>query len=329
MKVLVAGGAGFIGSHVCERLLSDGHEVVCLDNLITGSRSNIAHLEGSTNFRLIVADVVDAPDMDVDRVLHLASPASPVDYDRLQLETMRANALGTWRLLDVAQRAGATLTFASTSEVYGDPLVHPQPESYWGNVDPIGPRSCYDESKRFGEALIMASRRTKGLRANIARLFNTYGPRMRLDDGRVIPELLAAALEGRPLLVHGDGSQTRSFCFVSDLVEGLLTVALDPDIDGEVFNIGNPAEVTIRELAEQISDMADGVATLRFVERRPGDPERRRPDISRMRARYGWQPTVPLSIGLQRTAETLAKRSMVDARPLANMRLTPRSGGTS
>ena len=329
MRVLVAGGAGFIGSHVCERLLSDGHEVVCLDNLITGSRSNIGHLEGSTNFTVIIDDVVETPDMNVDRILHLASPASPDDYVRLPLETMRANALGTWRLLEVAQRAGATLTFTSTSEVYGDPLVHPQPESYWGNVDPIGPRSCYDESKRFGEALIMASRHSTGVRANIVRLFNTYGPRMRLDDGRVIPELLTAALEGRPLRVHGDGSQTRSFCFVSDLVEGLLTVALDPHIDGEVFNIGNPAEVTIRELAEQIANVADRAPILRFVERRPGDPERRRPDISKMRGRYGWQPFVPLSIGLQQTADSFAKRLMVDPRPLASMHSTQRSGGTS
>jgi nucleoside-diphosphate-sugar epimerase len=329
MKILVAGGAGFIGSHVCERLLADGHEVICLDNLITGNRSNIAHLERAEKFTFIMADVTETPDLQVERILHLASPASPVDYDRLQLETMRANALGTWRLLDVAERAGATLTFTSTSEVYGDPLVHPQPESYWGNVDPIGPRSCYDESKRFGEALIMAARRRSGVRANIVRLFNTYGPRMRHDDGRVIPELLGAALEGRPMLVHGDGTQTRSFCFVSDLVEGLLSVALDPGIDGEVFNIGNPAEVSIRELADQISNLTDGAADVRFVERRPGDPERRRPDISKMQARYGWQPRVPLSIGLQRTADAVIEHLMADTRPMARVGSMQLTGGVS
>lgn len=329
MKVLVAGGAGFIGSHVCDRLLSDGHEVVCLDNLSTGSRENIAHLEPSTSFRLILADVVDAPDMDVDRILHLASPASPVDYDRLPLETMRANALGTWRLLEVARRSGATLTFASTSEVYGDPLVHPQPESYWGNVDPVGPRSCYDESKRFAEALIMASRRTTGVRANIVRLFNTYGPRMRLDDGRVIPELLTAALEGRPLLVHGDGSQTRSFCYVGDLVEALIRVGLDPELDGEIFNIGNPAEISIRALAQQIAGLVDGAVGVHFVDRRPGDPERRRPDISKIRKRYGWEPDVPLSAGLQLTAVSFKQQLITDSQRAESVAPTPRTGGTS
>lgn len=329
MKVLVAGGAGFIGSHVCERLLSDGHEVVCLDNLSTGSRKNIAHLESSTSFQLIVADVAEAHDMDVDRILHLASPASPVDYDRLPLETMRANALGTWRLLDVARASGATMTFASTSEVYGDPLVHPQPESYWGNVDPVGPRSCYDESKRFAEALIMASRRTTGVRANIVRLFNTYGPRMRLDDGRVIPELLTAALEGRPLLVHGEGSQTRSFCYVGDLVEALIRVGIDSDLDGEIFNIGNPAEISIRGLAEQIAGLVDGAVPVHFVDRRPGDPERRRPDISKIRQRYGWEPEVPLSAGLQLTAVSFKQQLITDSQRTRSVPSTPTTGGTS
>jgi nucleoside-diphosphate-sugar epimerase len=303
VRVLVAGGAGFIGSHVCERLVGDGHRVVCLDNFVTGSRSNIAGLLGRASFELVEADVVETPRLEVDLILHLASPASPVDYDRLPLETMRANALGTWRLLELAAEVGARLVFTSTSEVYGDPLVHPQPEGYWGNVDPVGPRSCYDESKRFAEALIMASRRMTGVRANIVRLFNTYGPRMRLDDGRAIPELLTAALVGHPLVLHGDGSQTRSFCYVSDLVEGLLHVAADPTIDGEIFNLGNPAEITIRQLAEQIVSITGGESAITFDARRPGDPERRRPEISKISNRYGWTPEVELADGLRRTAE--------------------------
>ena len=313
MRVLVAGGSGFIGSHVCERLLAEDHEVVCLDNLLTGSLRNIDHLRSRPGFRLIQDDVVDAPTGNFDRIIHLASPASPVDYDRLPLETMRANALGTWRLLDVAREDGATLTFASTYEVYGDPLVHPQPESYWGNVDPVGPRSCYDESKRFGEALIMESRRTTGVRANIVRLFNTYGPNMRFDDGRVIPELMTASLEGRPLVVHGDGSQTRSFSYVSDLVDGLLRVALDPEIDGEVLNIGNPTEITILELAEGIQRMFGSRSPITFHPKRPGDPERRRPDISKMLGRYTWRPTVPLATGLRLTADALNEQLMAPA----------------
>ena len=303
MKLLVAGGGGFIGSQVCERLLNDGHEVVCVDNFVTGTYENIRHLDGTTSFEVLDVDVVLTPDVRVDHILHLASPASPVDYDRLPLETMRANTLGTWRLLELAQSIGASLTFASTSEVYGDPLVHPQPESYWGNVDPIGPRSCYDESKRFGEALIMASRRAHGVRANIVRLFNTYGPRMRLNDGRAVPQLLTAAITGQPLTIHGDGTQSRSFCYVSDLVDGLLRVGLDDDNDGEVFNIGNPYEITIRELAEEILRATGSGSEISYLPRPPGDPERRRPVIDKMRDRYGWTPRVELTEGLMRTAE--------------------------
>lgn len=317
MKVLVAGGAGFIGAHVCRALLARGHEVVCVDNLLTGSLENIQELREDPGFEFLHVDVASVPVLQVDSILHLASPASPVDYDRLPLETMAANGFGMWRLLELARDVGASLTFASTSEVYGDPLVHPQPESYWGNVDPVGPRSCYDESKRFGEALLMAARRSYGVRANIVRLFNTYGPRMRVDDGRVIPEMLSAAVRGDPLVIHGDGTQTRSFCYVSDLVEGLLHVALDASIDGEIFNIGNPAEMTILELAETIRRLVRPNALIQFDARRPGDPERRRPIIQKMNERYGWTPRVGLQEGLITTAEWFTAQLTVPQRGAA------------
>ena len=306
MRVLVAGGAGFVGSHVCHELLDRGHHVTCLDDLSTGRWGNVSDLDGRPEFTFILSDVVDTPMLDVDVILHLASPASPVDYERMPLETMSANSLGTWRLLDIAHETGAKLTFVSTSEVYGDPLVHPQHESYWGNVDPVGPRSSYDESKRFGEALVMAMRRVRGVRATIVRLFNTYGPQMRFDDGRVIPEFLGSALEGRPLIIQGDGSQTRSFCYVSDLVEGLLLVGLDPGNDGEIFNIGNPSEITIRRLAEKIRDVIQPDLPILSVDGRPGDPARRRPDISKIQDRYGWEPKVGLTDGLQATIERIS-----------------------
>jgi dTDP-glucose 4,6-dehydratase len=219
----------------------------------------------------------------------------------MPLETLAANSIGTWRLLDVARDTGARLVFASTSEVYGDPLVHPQPESYWGNVDPVGPRSCYDEGKRFGEALLTSYRAKHGVRASILRFFNTYGPRMRRDDGRVMPELISAALDGRPLLVHGDGSQTRSFCYVDDLVDAVLAVSLDPLADGLILNVGNPEEVTIRDLAQQILRHIRPDGEIDFVQKRPGDPERRRPVINQIHDRYGWSPSTRLTDGLART----------------------------
>ena len=305
MKVLVAGGAGFVGSHVCHELVARGHHVTCVDNLLTGSMGNIADLDGRPGFDFILSDVASAPTVETDFILHLASPASPVDYERMPLETLSANSLGTWRLLDIARETGAKLTFVSTSEVYGDPLVHPQPETYWGNVDPVGPRSQYDESKRFGEALLMSARRVNGVRATIVRLFNTYGPKMRLDDGRVIPELLGNALAGRPLVLHGSGSQTRSFCYVSDLVRGLLLVGLDDLNDGEIFNIGNPSEITIRGLAERIRDLVGSDLPIISTDARVGDPSRRCPDISKIQARYGWQPDIDLDQGLRATVATL------------------------
>lgn len=304
MRVLVAGGAGFVGSHLCRRLLTDlGHEVICVDNLSTGRRANIADLEGRSGFQFIWADITEQiipepPDV----IVHLASPASPVDYDRMKLETLEANSLGTAQLLNLAARAGARFVFASTSEVYGDPLVHPQPETYWGNVDPIGPRSCYDEGKRFGEALVTAYRADRGVRAAILRIFNTYGPAMRLDDGRVIPAFISAARAGRPYPVHGDGTQTRSYMYVSDLVEGLVAVASDPELDGLVANVGNPDELTVDELAG-VFGMLTGQVSRDWLPARPGDPRQRRPDITLFSERYGWAPKVTLQDGLRRTLD--------------------------
>jgi nucleoside-diphosphate-sugar epimerase len=316
MRVLVAGGAGFIGSHVCGELLSRGHEVVCVDDLSTGSRANILDLVEREAFRFIETDVAALGVVPVDLILHLASPASPVHYDRLPLETMAANSRGTWRLLEIADVVGARLLFTSTSEVYGDPLVHPQPETYWGNVDPIGPRSQYDESKRFGEALIMAFRRERRVNASIARLFNTYGPRMGIDDGRLIPHLMAAALTGRPLTIHGNGTQTRSFCYVDDLVEGLLALAFDPTADGEVLNIGSTDEIPVLAVAERIRRLAGTGSPIAFDRPRPGDPQRRRPDIGKMMARYGWQPRVELDDGLRTTLVWFAEQLAETAAPV-------------
>ena len=316
---MIAGGAGFVGSHLSRSLLADGHTVVVVDDLSTGSRANIADLLSEPDFEFVHSDVVDAPIRQVDVIAHLASPASPVDYDRIPIHTLRANSLGTFRLLDVAGRVGAALCFVSTSEVYGDPLVHPQPEEYWGNVDPVGPRSCYDEGKRFGEALVVAARREGDIRANIVRPFNTYGPAMRRDDGRVIPEMISAALERRPLVIHGDGRQTRSFCYVSDLVAGLRHVILDEAADGQILNIGNPREITMLELAKRIIHVSGGDGGLRFVDARPGDPERRRPVIKRMQGRYGWSPRIQLTDGLRQTVAAFRASKPVPTDNLARI----------
>ncbi len=303
MRVLVAGGSGFIGSHVCRALLAGGHDVVCIDNLLTGRRANVAEIAADPRFSFIEADVAMAPDIACDLILHLASPASPLHYQQFPIETMMSNSAGTHRLLDIAASHGARLVFASTAEVYGDPLEHPQRESYWGNVNPIGVRACYDESKRFGEALTVEYRRKHGVNASIVRIFNTYGPRMNIADGRVVPAFIAAALRGEPLPVFGDGRQTRSFCYVSDLVEALLLVAFDAKSDGDVFNLGNPHEVTMLELAQTIATLSGGQNALKFGPPAPDDPARRRPDIKRMLGRYGWHPKVALADGL---AETVA-----------------------
>ncbi len=301
MRVLVAGGAGFIGSHVCRELLQRGHEVICLDNLSTGRLANIDEIESHPAFSFVREDVTRAPFLSVDLVLHLASPASPLYYKAHPIETMLANSAGTHRLAALAADRGARFVFASTSEVYGDPLEHPQQESYWGNVNPIGPRACYDESKRFGEALTLEYRRKHGVNASVVRIFNTYGPRMDVNDGRVVPAFIGAVLAGRPLPVFGDGLQTRSLCFVSDLVEALLLVAFDGNANGRVFNLGNRHEVTMLELARAVSEAAGRDTGVAFSSAAADDPSRRRPDITRMTERYGWQPLVGLAEGLRET----------------------------
>jgi UDP-glucuronate decarboxylase len=303
VRALVAGGAGFVGSHLCEALLNRGWDVVCLDNLCTGGLANIRHLTSNQAFEFLEADVTCPPDVPAALILHFASPASPVVYQRIPVETMLANSMGTLRLLELAQRYDARFLFASTSEVYGDPLEHPQVESYRGNVDSTGPRACYDEAKRFGETLTLEMSRRHGLSCAIVRIFNTYGPRMGLADGRAIPAFFEAGLHGRPLPIQGDGSQTRSFCYVSDLIDGILTVALDSSSTGEVFNLGNPYEVSILEVARMVADVVGAEPAFEYLPAAAQDPVRRRPNITKIDSRYGWQPRVSLEEGLARTAD--------------------------
>ncbi|HLG68962.1 MAG TPA: UDP-glucuronic acid decarboxylase family protein [Chloroflexota bacterium] len=303
MNVLVAGGAGFIGSHLCESLLSDGHSVICLDNFYTGRRENVSGLTRQSSFELIEHDLVRPlpRDWQVDAVFNLASPASPVGYLNKPIETAMVNSLGTYHLLKLALTHGARFLQASTSEVYGDPLVHPQAEGYWGNVNPRGPRACYDEGKRFAEALTMDFHRVHGLDVRLVRIFNTYGPRSQADDGRVIPSFVCKALAGEPLPIYGDGQQTRSFCFVADLVRGLKAVMFGDGLAGEVFNLGNPGEFTLLELADLVRELSESTSELQFLPAREDDPTRRRPDISKVTSRLGWRPLVPLPEGLLRT----------------------------
>ncbi|MFJ9865185.1 UDP-glucuronic acid decarboxylase family protein [Streptomyces sp. NPDC101165] len=312
MRALVTGGAGFIGSHLCERLLEAGYDhVVCVDNFLTGSRDNVARLMKNPRFQLISSDVTHGIVIDdqVDVVLHFASPASPADYLRHPLATLRVGAEGTRHALELAVEHGARFVLASTSETYGDPEVHPQPESYWGNVNPVGPRSCYDEAKRYAEALTMAYRRARGANAGIVRIFNTFGPRMRPGDGRVVPTLVCQALGGTPMTVTGDGSQTRSLCYVDDLVDGVLRM-LDVTEAGPV-NLGNPHEVTMLELARWIRTLTGSRSEIVQVPLPADDPKRRRPDITRAGALLGWQPRTPLEEGLLRTIEWFAARGEV------------------
>lgn len=300
-RVAITGGAGFIGSHLCERLLADGVDVVCIDNLITGRQENVVHLLDDPHFLFVQADVSRGIDVDgrVDAVLHFASPASPVDYLKLPIQTLKAGALGTHNALGVAKVKGSRFLLASTSEVYGDPLVHPQPEDYWGNVNPIGPRGAYDEAKRFAEALTMAYHRTHGIETRIVRIFNTMGERMRPDDGRAVPTFITQALRGEPLTVHGDGLQTRSIGYVSDLIEGVCRL-LASDVT-EPVNIGNPEEISVLELARTVARLAGTDSEIRFVDRPVDDPSVRQPDISRARQLLGWEPVVGLEEGLKQT----------------------------
>jgi dTDP-glucose 4,6-dehydratase len=305
MRLLVTGAAGFLGSHLCDRLLALGHTVVGMDNLITGNPANVAHLEGHPGFRLVRQDVttfIDVPGA-VDGVLHFASPASPIDYLEYPIPTLKVGALGTHNTLGLAKAKRARFLLASTSEVYGDPLVHPQPETYWGNVNPVGPRGVYDEAKRFAEAITMAYHRYHGLDTRIVRIFNTYGPRMRPKDGRVVSNFISQALRGEPLTIYGDGSQTRSFCYVDDLIEGIVRM-FERGAD-EPTNLGNPHEFTVRQLAERVLALTGSRSPL--VERPlpVDDPRVRRPDIARARATLDWEPRVSLDEGLRRTIEYL------------------------
>ncbi len=305
MRIVITGGAGFLGSHLCDYLLEAGNEVICLDNLLTGSIDNITHLLGNERFRFLKHDVTEYIFLGgpVDAVLHFASPASPRDYLELPIQTLKVGALGTHKTLGLAKSKGARFLMASTSETYGDPLVNPQPESYWGNVNPIGFRGVYDEAKRFAEAMVMAYHRTHGIDTRIARIFNTYGPRMRPHDGRVVSNFIVQALEGKPLTVYGGGQQTRSFCFVEDEIRGIVKLLLAPDTEDihMPVNIGNPQELTIMEIAQKILHLTSSVSGIVHEPLPEDDPRVRRPDIRRARALLGWSPTVSLEEGLRQT----------------------------
>ena len=302
LRTLVTGGAGFLGSHLCEYLLNKEHEVICMDNLITGSKQNISGIK-SGNFHFVnhnVSEFIDL-DGDLDYILHFASPASPIDYLELPIQTLKVGALGTHNALGVAKAKNATFLLASTSEVYGDPLVHPQPEEYWGNVNPIGPRGVYDEAKRFAEAITMAYHRTHGINTKIVRIFNTYGPRMRIKDGRAIPNFLKQALTGEDLTIYGNGSQTRSFCYVTDLVEGIYRLLMSDQ--HEPVNIGNPIEMTIQQMANKILQASQSQSKIVQLPLPEDDPKTRQPNITLARKLLDWEPKVSLDEGLESTLE--------------------------
>jgi dTDP-glucose 4,6-dehydratase len=304
LRTVITGGAGFIGSHLCERFLSDGHDVICVDNLLTGTPRNLAHLMDQPRFQFVQHNVSEPIEIGglVDNVLHFASPASPADYLAHPIPTLKVGSLGTHNALGLAKAKDARFLLASTSEVYGDPEVHPQREDYWGHVNPIGPRGCYDEAKRFAEAITMAYHRYHGVKTRIVRIFNTYGPRMRLNDGRVLPNFMKQALLGQPITVYGRGDQTRSFCYVSDLVEGIVRL-LNTDFSDPV-NLGNPAEITVLQLAQEIIALVEGTQSTVIYEDLPqDDPKRRKPDITRAQTLLGWQPVVDRAVGLKRSLE--------------------------
>jgi dTDP-glucose 4,6-dehydratase len=298
---LVTGGAGFLGSHLCDRLIAEGHRVICVDNFLTGRKENISHLLNNTSFTLIEHDVTEPLTIkeDIDYILHFASPASPKDYMQHAIETMKTGALGTNNMLELAKQKKSVFVLASTSEVYGDPQIHPQPEDYWGYVNPIGPRSVYDEAKRYAEALTMAYHRRYGLDVKIVRIFNTYGPRMKVDDGRVVSNFVVQALKGEPITVYGDGSQKRSFCYVDDLVEGILRLMQTSYIG--VVNLGNPEEYSVLHLAEIIKELTGSSSPIVFHPLPQDDPKKRQPDISLAKKLLDWEPKVPLREGLKRT----------------------------
>ncbi|MFN8650476.1 MAG: UDP-glucuronic acid decarboxylase family protein [Gemmatimonadales bacterium] len=309
MRVLITGAAGFLGSHLTDRFLAEGHDVIGMDNLITGSRANLAHLAGNRRFLFVLHDVsrfiqVDGP---LDGVLHFASPASPIDYLELPIQTLKVGSLGTHNALGLAKAKGARFLLASTSEVYGDPQVHPQPESYWGHVNPVGPRGVYDEAKRFAEAMTMAYHRYHGLDTRIVRIFNTFGPRMRPGDGRVVSNFVVQALRHEPLTVYGSGQQTRSFCYVSDLIEGIYRLFQSQESDP--VNVGNPNEFTVRQLADLVVRLTRSRSTIDFRPLPVDDPKVRQPDITRARSLLGWEPQVQLEDGLARTIEFFSQQS--------------------
>ena len=302
MRILVTGGAGFLGSHLCERLLEDGHQVVCLDNFFTGARENVEHLLGNRHFELVRHDVTQPLVVEVDEVYHLACPASPIQYQKNPVRTIRTAVHGTLNMLDMAREVAAKILIASTSEVYGDPQVHPQTEDYWGHVNPIGPRACYDEGKRCAEALTISYARQYGVPTRIARIFNTYGPRMHPNDGRVVSNFVLQALRGEPITIYGDGRQTRSFCFVSDLVDAFVKFMALPQDPGPV-NLGNPQEITIGELAQRIVALTGSRSEIVRQPLPTDDPVRRWPDIGRARRLLGWEPRVAVEDGLRSTIE--------------------------
>ncbi|HMF43906.1 MAG TPA: UDP-glucuronic acid decarboxylase family protein [Polyangia bacterium] len=307
-RILVTGGSGFLGSHLCERLLGDGHEVVCLDNFFTGTRTNVENLLDNHRFELMRHDVTDPLTMEVDEIFHLACPASPIHYQRNPVRTIRTAVEGTLNMLDLAREAKARILIASTSEIYGDPAVHPQQESYWGNVNPIGPRACYDEGKRCAEALAVSYARQYAVEVRIARIFNTYGPRMHENDGRVVSNFAVQALRNEPITIYGEGEQTRSFCYATDLIEGFVRLMASPH-GADPVNLGNPRETTVRELAELIRKLAGSKSELIKNPLPKDDPTRRKPDISRAQELLdGWAPQVPLEKGLAATIDDFRKR---------------------
>ncbi len=299
-RVLVTGGAGFIGSYICERLLDEGHEVLCLDNFFTGSRRNIHHLMDHLNFELIRHDITQPILLEVDQIYHFACPASPVYYQYNPVKTIKTNVMGTIHMLGLAKRVKARIMLASTSEVYGNPLQHPQTESYWGNVNPIGRRSCYDEGKRVAETLMMDYHRQNGVDSKIVRIFNTYGPRMAVNDGRVVSNFIVQALKGEDITIYGDGSQTRAFCYIDDLLEGIFRMMELDNFTGPV-NLGNPAEFTIRELAEKVIAITGSRSRIKYLPLPEDDPTQRRPDITLAREKLGWEPQISLDKGLKHT----------------------------